>query len=328
MFRELKNTHSYPKVIAFLSIFSFVSALAYSFIGELFLPFAVAFYSALLLFENPTKRIFSLIIPIATVTLCVILTDIYSLITLEYVILSAVLVLSYTRLSAKGECSVYMTVITSLFVILSLYLGAARAVGSFNYEDVIQYYSDIYSTFKEGMVEILSTYTVPSRNGTNEYFMTQGEASDYIDYISKFAVSLVGIFSFVLSGIALKIFTRVVLHYSEKGITRRFASFIPSSLVAYLYVICAIIEAFSGMQTVLSIAIANVYTILMIPFAYVGFKYLSLMCKINDRRFLGLFLYFAVIFMFQFAVPILSYFGVFVTVSTNKNLNDTDFRIK
>jgi hypothetical protein len=318
MFQKLNDSGRYSNTIAILALLSFIFAIVFSFGGELFLPLAVAFYSALLIFENPKRRIFSYLVPIVSIVITIALTDFYSLITFEFVILSVVLAVCFNRKASKAETILYTSLILSLFVLLSLYLGATKAIGSFEPSLVFEYYSTAATEFKDILEKSLETYISGESNKNVQSLMLEVSADEIFELISKLPVSIIGIFSFALSGISVSIFSALVTRISKFPLYPAFALFIPSKLAAIMYIISAIVNAFSEMKTTMGIAVSNAYIILTLVFACVGFKYIISVAKLNGRPLFTITLILAIVFMPPLSITILSFLGAFISTATTK----------
>ncbi len=318
MIRELKESYSYKKVMLTLSIASLISGIAFSFFGEFLLPFATSFYAALILFENPKQRFLSYIIPLINLASAVLVNGIFGLITLEYVLLALILFFVYYRLGSKAECALYMTILASFFVILSLYLGGVRATGEFSFSAITEYYSNFYAAIKERFTEFI--LSIQSESVQQSEMLNEETLSQYFNLLADMAVSLIGIFAFLISGVAIKVFVSLVLKYSKNGIYKSFLHFLPSRTAAYTYLIAAIIYVLSNSDSLLALSIFNAYEILMFVFAYVGLRFIYLLSKIQDKKTL-LFLIIAGFFLMTgLTIQILSYLGVWIALSTNKNI--------
>ena len=322
MIRELKAQHSYKKVMLILSILTFSFGLAFGIIGEVFLPFASAFLAALFLFEKPEIRFLSYLVPLSTVTICVMIKGIYALISIEYVLLALIIIFCYIHSKSKAECSLYLTLTVSIFVLISLYLGAGTAIGSLAPEKIIEHYNEMYLDFKAAFVDFFSKYSATLEDGATQSLLTNEEILSYFDSLTVLAVSVVAIFSFAISGVAIKIFTKTALTISNKGILKTFAHFIPSTLTAYSYIAAVILSIFASTDDIFGASVANVNQILMIVFAYMGAQYLIAIFKASERKSTTLIIFLgAFVLLPGVALQILSYLGVFLTINTNKQLD-------
>jgi hypothetical protein len=135
-------------------------------------------------------------------------------------------------------------------------------------------------------------------------------------------VSLLAIVSLVLVGITLKLFNNVMLRVSKRGILKRFAHFLPSNIVSYIYVVSVILSIFSGAQTILDAVILNIANILSVVFAYLGFQYATTIASASGRRRLMISAIIIGFMMFPaVALRILSFVGVWAAVGINNAMN-------
>ena len=318
MIRELKPSHKYSSVITALSVLSLAFYFLYGLIGELSLPMASAFLATLFIFENPNKRIFSFLIPVIGIASNLAIHGIYMLVSLEIVVVALIIALCYRYSETKNICAVYLTVIIAVFILVSFYIGGARSCESFDFQIVADYYSGLYTELKSSLASMIASIKGTGRDGAATSIMTEQQAKDMIEQYSKLTVAYIGAFSFLLAGIALKIFNYSVLKISKHGIRKTFAYFFPKSWVAYLYVVLSIISAFISLNGVFAIGIITVSEILMFVFAYLGIRYVLTIARASERRgFLMSILIFGFIFMTSVAVQIISYFGAWIVVSTN-----------
>ena len=315
MIRELKGTYSYPKVMLLLSVLTFIFGVATNLLGEIFLPFSSALFAALLLFEEPKKRIFSYIVPVLTLAVAVITDGLYGLMSIQYVVIALIIFFSYICSATKAECSVYISITVAVFLILSLYLDAAKEIGSFAFADISKYYLNVYTELKDAFIKLLTDYSVTLEDGTKEHLISPDIAELYFESFANLIVSIIGIFAFCVSGVAIKVFTKIALRYSNNGILKTFAHFIPSRLAAFAYIALAVISMFVTKINVFNLAIINSSNILMVAFAYIGVQYVLLTGKISNRRSsVYTLLVAAMLLMPGISLQILSYLGVWLTL--------------
>lgn len=325
MIRELKNSHSYAKVMLLLSALTLVFGFLYCFLGEIFLPFAISFSAALFIFENPKKRVLSYFIPIIPVIIAAIFFGLFALITIQYAVYAILLALCYRYSKSKAYCALYLTFAIAVMMLVSLYISGAIQVNSALPQDVIDYYSTVYTELKGKIVDYLSGYSVTNKDGSIEKPISADVAGSYIDLISKFAVGIVGILAFLISGIAIKTFTSLILRYSKNGILKSFAHFLPSNSCAYIYIIVGVLSIFVGTTDTVDLTILNISRILMFVFAYMGIQYLLAVAKLSERRSTFLtFLVAGILLLNVTAIQLISYFGVWITIGTNRSLKPID----
>ncbi len=325
MIRELKSSHAYPKVMLFLSVLTLLFGFCFCFLGEIFLPFAVSFLASLFIFERPKKRVLSYIVPIIPVICAVLSFGAFALITIQYIAFAAILALCYRYSKSKAYCALYLTFGIAIMLIVSLYVSGAMKCGSFALDAVTDYYSTFYTALKAKIIDIASNYTVTNTDGSIEKPYTKELVSELIEGVSTIAVGLIGIWSFISAGIAIKIFAFLILRYSKHGILKTFAHFLPSTPAAYVYIVIAILSALIGSTDIIDRSIINVCQILMIVFAYMGIQYVLAIAKISGRRSTILtFLVAGIILLNVIAFQFLSALGVWITIGTNKSLKPID----
>ena len=318
MIRELNDKHSYPRVMTFISILTFVFGVAVCFMGTIFVPFASSFLAALFLFENPQKRILSYVCPIASILLPSIAIGISAVIGVEYVLIALLLVCCYKKSLSKAETAIYLTFTIVVFILASLYLEGAVTIGDFSLSAVKDYYVKIYLDFNKEFVKLLSEFTVTAKDGTVENLMSVEDAKAYFKILSNSVISVVTIFAFILAGITEKIYAKLVLGYSKHGILKTFAHFIPSNLCCFAYIAAIVLSIFTSDSTVFGISVSNISNILMAVFLYMGLKYLSMVAKMSTRRILIYGIIIAGFISFPSVAPnVISYLGVWVVIGTN-----------
>ena len=216
---------------------------------------------------------------------------------------------------SKAETAIYLTITASAFVFISLYLSAAFTIESFSLSDIKEHYLGIFLEFKNEFVELLSQFTLTNEQGEIENAMTVEDAQLIFKAFSTTFIALIAIFSFLIAGLTLKLYAKIVLKYSKHGILKKFAHFLPSSLCAYSYVISSILAIFSKDGSRFSLILLNINTIMLVVFAYMGVKYLLMVAKLSARRSVVYFLIALGFLSFPtFAPQIISYIGVWVAV--------------
>lgn len=321
MIRELKDGRTYSSTMLVLAVLACVFGIAFVFIGELLLPFASAFLALLFVLEKPNARYLSYICSIIPVAAAFIAKGIFGLISLQLVFVAVIIALTYRFNASKAECAAYLTVTVSLFAVLSLYFGGAKATGSFDAKIILDYYSDVFTALKLQLLDVMNQYAV-SRGEANAPVFTVTDATELAAQLKPQLVSLIAIFAFILSGITLKIFTFGMFKVSKRGILKRFAHFLPRNLVSYVYVAVAILSLFSGTGSIFDSVILNFANILAVVFAYIGFQYLTTVASAAGRRRLAITLCIISLFIVPaVSFRLLSFLGVWASVGINNAMN-------
>jgi hypothetical protein len=325
MLRELKSTTSYGRAMACFSILTLIFGLATSFAGEIFIPLATAFCAAIFVFEKPERRFLSFVIPIALILIDFTFNGFLSLIAIEVITLSVIISVFYVKKSSKAEATAYIVFAMSLFIIATLYILGAQSIKSFSPTGVAAYYKEMFTELKEYFIDNVLTVSITDPAGTVSQFMTEEEAIYYVNQMANALPSIIAIFAFAIAGVSLKIFCAIMRRSCKYGLLKTYSHFYTSSLVAYAYVAIAIIAALASSEAVFDIAIQNVSNILMVVFAYVGLRYVLAVAALSQRRVMIYILTFAaLISMSGIAVQLLSYFGVFINISVNRQISATN----
>ena len=320
MVRELKDTYGYSRVIAVFSVLTFLFGIGVSIVGELLLPLASAFLAALLLFENPKKRFMSYACPIASIICSVLIKGLIALISIEYVILALIIAYCYKKSLSKAETSIYITFAVAIFVFISLYLSAAVAIESFSLIAVKEHYFAIFLKLKEYIVESLSAMTIASGDGEMQSLMSVEESEVYFATLINSFIALVAIFAFLIAGVALKIYSALVLKYAKHGILKTFAHFLPSNICAYSYIASTVLYALSDGKSKFALVLLNVNTILMAVFLYMGIKYILMVRKATPKRSAITVIIIVGLISFPTVLPsVISYLGIWVVLGVNSH---------
>jgi len=320
MIRSISDRYEYKKVMAILSALTFIAGIGVGAFGELLLPIASAITAALFIFESPKTRFLSYLIPSLSIAANCILFGLYSLISIQFVLVALILALCYRFGLRKAETSVYLTLAIFVLMLVGLYVSAAKEIGSFSLSGVSEYYNELVAKLRDSIYELLtsenSSVTVSSGIGS---IADDATIKEYVNSLTDFLPSVFAILAFALTGFTVKLFVFIMLKISKHGILKGFAHFIPSSLISYVYVVISIIAMFINDTSVFSLAIVNTSQLLMFVFAYVGLQYVLALGAVSGRRSLIFTLAIAAFILApQGAIQILSYLGAWFSISFGK----------
>ncbi len=319
MIRELKEGYSYKKTMLILSVLTFAFGLAFAMISELFLPFAVAFCANLFLFEKPKGRFLSYIVPAVPVVLDIVFSGLYGLISIVFILLALILVSVYLLLGHKSECAIYLSLIASAFILLSFYLYGAKAVSSFDLDDIFGFYRNSLEEIKNAAYKLTN---ISSDNGAYQQ-ISEYEFSVAFNRLTMQIASFIGISAFVFSGISIKLFTWTTLKISKKGILGTFAHFLPTNISAYTFALVLVISIFSSAESAFGIVTINLLNILTVIFAYLGGRYIFTMASISGKRAATVLISIGAFLMFpSVALRIASIVGAWITIGTNNAMRE------
>lgn len=290
-----------------------------SLFGEIFLAPAAAFLSVLFLFESTSKRIFSYVVPTVIVILNVFLDGIFSVLGVAPLALAIIIYLMYKKGRSKAECVVALTVATVLLILLSLYFAAVNMTGSFDFEAVKNFYLSIYEDFKADFIRQMSELSNvnPALEGS---IFTEDELVLLFDSIAAQLISVLVNVAFVITGIALKIFTHNVYRFESEPHIVVGWRFRITNVFAYFYAALFFFNLFIGAGFgVTELIVINLYNIFMVVFAYFGFTVArSFLSRGRSRGFATAMLIGGIILLSALALQLLSVIGLIFTIIDNK----------
>ena len=138
------------------------------------MPFAAAYYAALLLYENKGKRVMSYAIPAIMFTLNFFLRAAFSLEAVAYVVVAVLLYFAVKHSRSKSETAAWMISFVVVMILLSALLLAFEMTGNFSSLALRQFYSNIYLNLKNIVIKNLLSLTSVTDEGLtvfsyNEY---------------------------------------------------------------------------------------------------------------------------------------------------------------
>ena len=123
-------------------------------------------------------------------------------------------------------------------------------------------------------------------------------------------------FAFVICGLSLKLFS-VMKKYTSDNTREGTWFFATTSLFAYFYIALVILSFLISPVSFFGIFVANLHSVFMFVYAYVGYKFVSFACS-SRGMFTKLLLIAAIVFFSGVAVQILSYIGVYLTIVSGR----------
>lgn len=318
----LKKSSLYKKTIFTLSLLTAVFAFGCMLLGYIFLPMASAFYAALLIYENNSKRVISYALPVVMFLINLVLRDFsfYSLEAIAYVAVGVIIYLTCTRNISKGESVFWTTFAITVMLVVSAIFLAFETLGAFGLTPLQQFFSNLFLSYKSFFVDSLTSITVLDREGVSFFAYNPGEAELFFHEIVILLIPIIILLAFLLSGITFKIFKSVIRKYSgdECGIDSW--SFMTSNLVAYFYLIIAILAMFVSGSGVFGLSLVSLNTVFSAVFAYIGvsFVYSLIMIRGKSSFFAVMLIIIACLIFSSFAIQLLSFVGVYFNIVTNK----------
>lgn len=318
---SIKTDFSYTRVMARYTLLTLFSALGCSLMGYIFLPFAAAFYAAILIFENPAKRIVSFVLPIVIFAINFLLRGIYSLEAVAYLIVGLIIFLCVKRNKSKGETAFWIGVAIFLSVLISVLLLIFELSNSAGYTSVSKFFSEIYSEYKTAFLDAVTSLVREDADGVQLFAYNLYEAEMMFRELIMYLVPLFFLFSFVISGVTLKVFSRTIEKNTDENCEIYGWNFGTSNAIAYFFIALSFVSLIAGFDAdVVSLVIFTLNTLFTAVFAYIGLKslYYIIISRGKSRIFALVLIVIALALLSSFAFQLFSYFGVIINIVTNK----------
>ena len=294
--------------------------------GIIMIPLISAFLATILCVEK--RRVTSVAVAVLLLAFEIYYGSLgyFTVISLSSVILAIIIALCYTKEAKKSHTALYATAFIAISIVL---LATLYILGNFkngSVSDVVDNFLIIYNNFKEKT--IADVMSVVRQSAKEEEMFSTESLNLLFDTYLNLSVALVSILSFLIVGITLKVFSRLIRSYSRNPDKINQWDFMPSAPFAYFYFVNAILSLFvSKSEDALSISIMNLHLIFMFVFAYVGYKFITTIISSNGRN--PLFTSFAVlavtVLFSSFAIQILAISGAFVSVNYDKISKNGNF---
>ena len=318
----LKKSSLYKKIITSLSFLTASCVFGCILLGYIFLPIASAFYAALLVYENKTKRVMSYVLPVVMYLLNFVLRDFsfYSLEAIAYVVVGVIIYLCCTKNVSKGEAVFWTTLSLSVMLVISAIFIAFETLGSFGVTPLEQFFSNLFLSYKSFFVDALTSISIANKEGIYFFAYNPSEAELFFHEIVMLLVPLVILFAFFLSGITFKIFQSVIKRNSGEDCEINSWNFKTSNLIAYFYIAVAILAMFISGSGIFEISVVSINTIFSAVFAYIGVSFIYSLLTIKGKSsFFAIALIVVLFLVFSsFAIQLLSFIGVYFNIFTNK----------
>jgi hypothetical protein len=318
---SLNKNLEYGRVITKLSVLTVISVFGCMLLGYLILPFASAFYATLLVYEKPSKRILSYVLPVVLFLLNLLLNGIYSLEAVAYIAIGVIIYFSLKRNTAKGETAFWVSLAVSLFAIISLIFVAFKSTGAFGILPIKQFYSNLYMNFRTQFIETLTSLKTVNEDEILIFAYNSYEAQRMFREIIISFVSIFIIIVFVIAGASLKLFVTTANKYSGEDDPIYNWDFKASSIVAIFYVVVSLISfMFANDGSTFAFVIMTLNTLFSVIFAYIGAKsiFYLILSKGKSTVFALIVIALAWIILSSFAISVFSYIGVYINLIMNR----------
>ncbi|MBO7303693.1 MAG: hypothetical protein J6V09_00525 [Clostridia bacterium] len=313
----LKKDASQIKTVATLSFLVVLLAFGCMFFGFLALPFAAAFYTALLLYDK--KKIFALILPVPLIAVNVLINGFFSLEAIGYVLLGVVGYFAVKSGKSKAETAFWVGLVSAAIMIITAVLIAVGEVGEFSYAAIKTFYGTLYHELKNEFIKVVSQLTVLAEEQLFFRFSTAEAEMIYHDAVFL-APSILLLSALAIAGFMLKSLSALILKFS--GATDEILNwhFKAPNIISYFYIVLAITNLFAaGSGGLAALTVVTLNTLFSVLFAYLGVKFLFFIVAYKRGVFFAIMLIgIGVMLTSGYAVVILSIVGVVSNIKMNK----------
>ena len=320
---SLNNNNKKIKILFTLSVITTLLSIFSVFITDLVLPIPAAMFAVILLLEKGDRKRFS----IATAALItalncvsVILFKYYLFSGVEIIMIGFAIAVCFNKNLSKSGTAFVICIIASLFILLNALSFAISYTGVFSFDAVKHFYSELYSSIKLAFTDSFKNLVASLPEGTESGMIDAGQVGNLLDSMLPLLISFIVIFSFVIAGFTLKIFSLIILRLdSERGNILGWR-FCVSNVYAYFYLVLSILQIFlGGAGNLFAVSVANLFNIFCVVFAYIGFNFvLALLSMKRSVAFSFILLIIGLLLFSTFMVDILAIVGAFVTITGNK----------
>ncbi len=317
----VKRNTSYLKIISLLVLLLSLSVFGCAQLGYIFLPFASAFYAALLVYDKTPRKILSIILPIIFFVVNFLFRGLYSLEAVAYAVVGLLVYFAATKKLSKGEAVFILTSALVLLFVASAIFLAFEFMGRVEAAVITEFYSDVYEKLKIEFVDMLTSLKTKNNVGMTVFAYNAYDAAALFMDFTILLIPILILTAFLLTGLTLKFFGRTVKKISGEECGISAWRFSVSNLITYFYIIVAVMSMFAGGDTsIFSLVIVSLNTVLAAPFAYLGFTFIyGIICAHGKSPFFSasVIIILCVIFS-SFSLPLLSFIGVYFNIVSNK----------
>lgn len=242
-----------------------------------------------------------------------------SFFSIEAIVLAIIICVAISRRWAKVETSFLMTLIVSIFTLVTLILIPMVEQQNFEIETTLTYYKELISDLRNLFVDT-STMMYGDVLSAAGVMVDDSIFVEAFDLIMSTMVSYLAVLSFVAVGIAMKLYSAIYSRIAEDKTPVEQWHFMTTSVYAYFYVVLMLLHILTSTSTgVIGITVANLYNIFMFVYAYVGFNVLLANLSLRFKPMLvTLALITAVLVFPSFSLQLFAVFGVLFTIRKNR----------
>lgn len=322
MINNLKKKYTYRRATVTLFVITLLLSLLNFAVTPLILPFAAAFFAALVAFALPKKQGIALVG-----------CDAVFIVALGF-LFGGVSIYTAFVITAVGALGGFMYVLKrskpetviatcAAFILISLaaiwiYAVAFKDVPN-TFGAVVDFYEEMYSDFRAWTVkesQKISSESLVSLTGTEGAVFDIGQ---YLDMLAMLLPALVAITALIFVGITFKVFGLIVYNYSEDESHIIRWRFMTSNVFCIFYIALAVTSLFASGKDTFTISVANLYAVFNFVYAYIGYNFVTALLAQRTRVAVArIIVIAAVVFASSLAIQILAIGGVIFMFLCNK----------
>ncbi len=319
---NLRKNISLRAITFGLAALALILGILTSFLGVIIMPIYTGVLAAIFLFDKSYKRTLVFSISFFICILSVILGNHLLFEELFSAIIAFIICFMFKQEKSKGECVGYVTFIFSVMLIILFASSAFLAKETFSFEALTTYYKEFYQQVKTELLKHFYEVIAALPEGIDTPLINEQDIIYLLDTLVFLIPSLIVIISFVGVGIAFKLFSLITSRTIAKPeliINWRFST---DNVFAYSFIVIMILSAFIRPSDVFGIAVNNLYNVLLVVYAYIGFNFSrALLMQRKSYMYSTLVLLILVFLLSSLGVSILALIGVYFTIGKNKTFN-------
>ena len=316
---RLKPSIQPKKFTAMLAIICALFGAAVIFISDFMIIPLAAVYAALLWFDQKNK-LWAALLPLLILALSV-LGGIATVFSVASGFCAALIVyFMYKANASKPDTALALTAFFAFYLLFSLFIAISAITKEYSIASAFEYYGSFMETQRAAFVDAFSQLTVTDQNGEISYLITEENAELLFLSMARLSIAFIVIIAFILGGLTLKIFSKIVTRAEADETHIRSWRFMLPSIYAYFYGFIFIFSFLLGNgDGIAAMAVQNLTYIFMAMFGYIGLMHLISISSQMRRKYLFLFfVFFSFVLLSISALQILSFLGAYVSILYNR----------
>lgn len=307
---NLNSKYKPTSALLLLTVISVALSLGASLLGEIILPFATAAL-ALLYVNVGNRKIFAIVATTMILVTDTILNGALSYVGVEICILSFVIVIALAVKASKAETSFWLSAVVLIFFVIVSALAVWSATGEISVDGYFDYYIELYKSLRDVFVD---TIVASTKNTPYAELITEESAAELFGSFASILPAVLMVIAFAISGVTLKLLSGALAKISDPD-TKEWVSgwhFKISGIITLAFWVLVVINLFTASEdSMFAVVVANLYTVLMMIHAYIGFKVVKLFfARVFKNRALALLTIVGILLFFNsLAIELLAYFG-------------------